>query len=77
MNKLTLYTKPGCHLCDEMKQVLNDLPGDIKIIIEEVNIETETSLREKYKYKIPVLILNGRVIAKYRTDRERLIRILK
>lgn len=77
MNKLTLYTRPGCHLCDEMKQVLNDLPGDIKIIIEEVNIETETSLREKYKYKIPVLILNGRVIAKYRTDRERLIRILK
>ena len=77
MNKLILYTKPGCHLCDEMKQVLNDLPGDIKIIIEEVNIETETSLREKYKYKIPVLTLNGRVIAKYRTDRERLIRILK
>jgi predicted DCC family thiol-disulfide oxidoreductase YuxK len=54
-----LYTKPGCHLCDEMKEEI--LRADCAELyrFDEVNIETDSALLARYRYEIPVLLING------------------
>jgi len=76
MKKMILYTKPVCHLCDEMKNVLFNLKKEVDFEFEEVNIEQNEVLFEKYKEKIPVLIMNGNMIAKYRITKENLLRLI-
>lgn len=76
MNKLILYTRPECHLCDVMKEDILSLKNELEFTLEEVNIEKDSDLLEKYKEKIPVLTLNGRIIAKYSVDRKKLMNIL-
>lgn len=77
MIRLTLYSKPDCHLCDDMKTVLKNLQKEFKFQIEEVNIDNDSELIKKYGEKIPVIIYKGRIIAKYRIERERFIKLLK
>jgi len=57
--QLILYTKPGCHLCDEMKREIQRAAGDELYVLEEINIETDSALLERYKYEIPVLLIDG------------------
>lgn len=76
MKKMILYSKPDCYLCDEMKDVIANLKKESDFEFEEINIELNEILFDKYKEKIPVLMLNGRMIAKYRIPREKLFKIL-
>ncbi len=54
-----------------MKKVLNDFRTVYSFETEEIDIESDTGLFEKYMEKIPVLFLNGKIFAKYRIDREK------
>lgn len=76
MKKMILYSKPDCYLCDEMKDVIANLKKESDFEFEEINIELNEILFDKYKEKIPLLMLNGRMIAKYRIPREKLFKIL-
>jgi glutaredoxin len=56
--RVVLYTKPGCGLCEEMKeQMLLANCGDL-YTLEEVNIENDAELYARYRYEIPVLFIN-------------------
>ncbi|WP_433055963.1 glutaredoxin family protein [Dactylosporangium sp. CS-033363] len=70
--RLTLYTRPGCHLCDEAKTVLDRVgePWD------EVDIEGDEELEEEYGFRIPVLLLDGKEHGYWRVEEERLRRDL-
>jgi glutaredoxin len=73
MIALTLFTRPGCHLCDDMKAVIRRVTRDrdIAISLDEVDISTDPDLESRYGLEIPVLIVDGKKVAKYRvTDRE-------
>lgn len=59
-----------------MKVVLNELKKEFIFFFEEVNIEKDPELFEKYKEKIPVLIYKGRMIGKYRIDKKKFIKFL-
>jgi glutaredoxin len=59
-----------------MKEDILSLKNELEFTLEEVNIEKDSDLLEKYKEKIPVLTLNGRIIAKYSVDRKKLMNIL-
>ena len=76
MNKLLLYTKPDCHLCDEMKDVISVVKREVNFDFEEINIKQNELLYEKFKEKIPLLMMNGRLIAKYYIDKEKLLKII-
>ena len=68
---LTLYSKPGCHLCDEMKQVIDAVSRRVPVTLEVVDISTDERLMETYGIDIPVLLIDGRKAAKHRvTERE-------
>jgi hypothetical protein len=69
---LTLYSRSGCHLCDEMKKQIAPLVAKFKAHLREVNIDTDPILRVRYNEEVPVLFLGSRKVAKYSVDIERL-----
>jgi len=76
---LTIYTRPGCHLCQEMKAIVERVVSDLRATarIEEINIADDPDLEERYGSEIPVLLVNGRKAAKYRVSEQELTRILR
>jgi len=73
---LTIYSRPGCHLCDEMKAVINRVAESIPLQLEEIDISASHELEERYGLEIPVLFVEGKKAAKYRLREEELRRIL-
>ena len=74
---LTLIGKPGCHLCDDARDVIRsviaELPdGSPSVTVEERDILQEPELHEKYVEEIPVVLVDGRVHTYWRVDRIRL-----
>jgi glutaredoxin len=57
--RITLYTRPGCHLCEDAADLLERLAGRIPLQIVEVNILEDVGLFERYKYSIPVVAVEG------------------
>ena len=74
---LTLYSRPGCHLCEEMKAVIEDVARSVPLRLEEVDISTDASLEQLYGLEIPVLMVEGRKAAKYRVTEDELRRMLR
>jgi thiol-disulfide isomerase/thioredoxin len=76
---LTIYSRPGCHLCDEMKAVVQRVAdaAEPPLAVEEIDITTDPALEARYGLEIPVLLVDGRKVAKYRIDEAALLRILR
>jgi|SRR5690242_10324922 glutaredoxin len=66
--EVTLYTRPGCHLCDEAKLQIAPLLAEMGGRLREINIDADPELRERYNLDVPVIFLEGRKIAKHRVD---------
>jgi glutaredoxin len=54
-----IYSRPGCHLCDEAKAAITNAGCDDEFTLEEINIESDSELLRKYKYDIPVITIDG------------------
>lgn len=76
MAKLTIYSKKDCHLCEIAKEKLLDINNEIPFSIEEIDIEKDKTLFEKYKYLIPVIEMNGKRIFTYSVDENELKKLL-
>jgi glutaredoxin len=72
-----LYTRPGCHLCEEAKQEMLAAGCAGQYTLEEVNIETDAALKERYGREIPVIIINGVKAFKYRLTADEFRRKLR
>ena len=76
--RLTIYSKPACHLCDEMKAVVHRTVGRrTDVAIEEVDISDDRELLDRYGLEIPVLTIDGTKVAKYRITDDELVRMLR
>jgi glutaredoxin len=75
---LTIYTRPGCHLCQEMKVIALRAVGDTdpQARIEEIDIAGDPDLEARYGVEVPVLLVNGKKAAKYRVTEEALRRLI-
>ncbi len=58
---IVLYTKPGCHLCENALNLLHQLRGEFDLTIKEIDITTDRALFKKYFDQIPVLLIDQRV----------------
>ena len=76
MIALTIYSRPGCHLCDEMKAVVGRVAQTIPLSLEEIDISTDPELETRYGLEIPVLLVEGKKAAKHRIGEEELARVL-
>jgi len=74
---VTLYTRPGCHLCDEAKPAIAPLLREFGAALREVNIDADPALKERYGCDIPVIFLGPRKAAKHRVDLEQFRRQLQ
>ena len=54
-----VYSRPGCHLCDEAKAAITSAGCNDQFTLEEVNIDSDNELLRKYKYDIPVIAIDG------------------
>jgi len=64
-----LYTRPDCHLCDEAREGLQALRADgVNFELEEIDIESDEALLRRYLERIPVIELDGRVVAELGLD---------
>jgi glutaredoxin len=78
MIALTLYSRPGCHLCDDMKAVVERVARTSTPVptIEVIDISSDREVEAIYGLEIPVLLFNGKKAAKYRVTEEGLRRML-
>ncbi len=76
MIHIDIYSKPGCHLCDEAKAVLQKVKKDIPFELREINIELSVEHRRAYQDEIPVIFIDGQKAFKYRVDEKELRRRL-
>jgi glutaredoxin len=74
---VTLYTRPGCHLCEEAKTKMAPLLAKAGAQLREVNIDADAVLRERYDCDVPVVLLGTRKVAKHRVDLEQFRRQLE
>ncbi len=61
-----IYTRPGCHLCDEAKEAMRAADCPAAYTLSEVNIESDRDLLERYQNDIPVIMIDGKEAFRHR-----------
>ena len=56
--QVTFYTKAGCHLCEQARDMLDDIAAEVDYELTEIDIRSDLALFEQYRYRIPVIIVN-------------------
>jgi glutaredoxin len=70
--RITLYSRPGCHLCDAARAVIERVCADLGEEYAEVSIDDDPQLRERFGEEIPVTFVDGRQHDFWRVDPDRL-----
>jgi len=65
---VTIYSRPGCHLCEEAKKQIAPLLKSCSARLTEINIDADPDLRARYDYDVPVIFLGMRKVAKHKVD---------
>jgi glutaredoxin len=69
MTVVTLYTRPGCHLCDDARDAILALRGEVPPFdLAEVNIEQDDGLLARYLERIPVVAVDGEAVSELQID---------
>jgi glutaredoxin len=66
LKTVTIFSKPECHLCEEVEKVVQAVALRRRFRLEHKNILDDPVLAEKYKTAIPVIQVEGKEIARYR-----------
>jgi glutaredoxin len=69
---VTLYSRPGCHLCDEARAVIDRVCAELGERYAEVSIDADPQLRERFTDEVPVTFVDGRQHDFWRVDERRL-----
>lgn len=71
MTTITLYTRPGCHLCEQARDLLRRAGRGLDVVVHEVNIDAgEAALRERYTARVPVVAIGDQELDWPFTDRQ-------
>jgi glutaredoxin len=77
MHKITLYTKPGCKLCDAARHVIDTVVSQrSNALIEIVDISADPALNEKYHLDIPVIFVDGQELSRHKLDPDQLAKCI-
>ena len=72
--EVTFYTKTGCHLCEEARDMLEDIAALTTYELTEIDIRSDPATFEKYRYRIPVIVINNENIIEGRIEFRELAR---
>ena len=76
-HSIIIYSKPDCHLCERAKDVLDRCRQQVAFEIETVDISQNPELLARYGQDIPVILLDGREIARHFVRERKLLELLK
>ena len=76
MRTVTLYSRPGCHLCDDARAAVNRVRARAPFALDERNIEDDAALHARYLERIPVIALDGEELFDFFVDEETLERLI-
>jgi glutaredoxin len=65
---VTLFGKPGCHLCDEARHLVRRVCDGRAVELREIDVTLDPTLNREYGERIPVLALNGEELFEYFVD---------
>jgi glutaredoxin len=65
---VTLYGRPGCHLCDEARTALGALREAVDFELREVSIESDPVLLREHRERIPVVAVEGEIVSELVLD---------
>jgi glutaredoxin len=74
--RVTLYSRPGCHLCDDARAVVARVCADLGESFDEVDIESDDDLEDRFGEEVPVTFVDGRQHDFWRVDEARLRKAL-
>ena len=74
--RVTLYSRPGCHLCDDARAVIAEVCAELGEEYVEISIEDDAELQRRFGEEIPVTFVDGRQHDFWRVDPVRLRRAL-
>ncbi len=74
---LTVYTVPGCHLCDESIALIGSFASKYDLETSIIDILSSPELIEKYQHDVPVVFAGGEEIFRHRIGRDELAKIFK
>lgn len=66
--QVTFYTKAGCHLCEEARDMLEDIAALTSFELTEIDIRKDPHIFEQYRYRIPVIIIDQDTIVEGRIE---------
>ena len=66
--QVTFYTKAGCHLCEEARDMLEDIAALTSFELTEIDIRKDPRIFEQYRYRIPVIIIDQDTIVEGRIE---------
>jgi len=76
MNRVTMYGKPGCHLCDDAREIIRAVCAEAGVEWTEVDITQDDRLFAQYGEQIPVTFVDGKQHDFWRVDPARLRKAL-
>jgi glutaredoxin len=76
LREVTLYGRPGCHLCDDARAVLERIRAELPFSLHERDIEQDEALHRSYLERIPVIALDGEELFDFFVDEAELRRRL-
>ena len=68
MTTVTLYTRPGCHLCDDARAAIERVRERASFSLVEIDIESDDALHRAYLERIPVVELDGEELFEHFVD---------
>lgn len=74
--RLTLLTRPGCHLCEQARAALDRVAATTGEQWTETDVTTDLDLEREYGDRLPVVLLDGREHGYWRVEEDRLLRDL-
>jgi glutaredoxin len=75
--KITIYSKPDCHLCELAKEVVERCRRKADFALEVIDISQNPELLERYRNDIPVILLDGEEIARHVVRERKLLELLQ
>lgn len=74
--RVTLITRVGCHLCEDVETRLRELSGELDFEYEELDVDAEQDRRNEYSDRVPVILINGKEHGYWRLEEARFRRAL-
>lgn len=65
--RIVLYGKPGCHLCEDMRALVDEALEGTGLTVEDVDITRDLELFVRFRHDVPILEVDGREVARHRT----------